>query len=63
MSGKYNRSKRSGSQPVQTKRSSKNAHNHEKQCGYAIRMLERDKYFKELHQAGRNTRQHHDSRV
>ena len=31
---------------VQTKRSVRNKHNHEKHVGYAVRMLNRAKFFK-----------------
>lgn len=46
MSGKYNKGKRKGSQPVQTKRSSKNQWKWGKQVGYAVRILNSNKYFK-----------------
>lgn len=43
---KYNRNKRPGSKPVQTKRTSKNQHKWDKRTGYAVRMLQRAFYFK-----------------
>ena len=46
MSKKKGRSKRPGSKWVQTKRSSRNKHNHDKRAGYDVRMLNRDKFFK-----------------
>jgi len=45
-SRKHQANKRKGSQPVQTKRTSKNKHNWEKQIGYAVRMMNRAFYFK-----------------
>lgn len=41
---KYNRNKRRGSQPVQTKRTSKNLHNWKKRVDYAVRLLNREKW-------------------
>ena len=45
-SRKYQKNKRKGSQPIQTKRTSKNMHNWEKRVGYAVRMINREFYFK-----------------
>ena len=45
-SRKYQQNKRKGSQPVQTKRTSKNKHNWKKRVEYAVRMMNRAFYFK-----------------